>query len=295
MTPFPTSIASRRTPQRTGILVTLIAGALATAWMPLGAMASEGASPAVRPDGDNKNEKRVLLAQAVKRSTLVFPFDKPTATIPNLQDVTELLTDGASSRLAASGNYFVSPFRRSLPSISRLVNEQQLSEADVDANKGFADNTRATKVTKAIGYEVAFVGSIDDYQYSEADKQVTITVSGRLLDVVNNKVIKSATLSATSSKGGNAKQEERSLEAARNVSEKLMAQLVPVQGTPVVPQGKVPDQDAPKKKRRNNTWLWGLLIVGVGLGLGLSTSGGGNGGSGGGGGVDSPPAPPRSK
>src|SRR5258708_26197255 len=179
-----------------------------------------------------------------------------------------------------------------MPAVARLHNDQQLTDSDL--MKPFAeDNAKATKITKLVGYDVAFVGSVDDYQYAAADKQATVTVSGRLLDIVTGKIIKSATLSASSAKGGTAKEAERALEAARNAGEKLMVQLVPtIIANPTVPSKAPGKTHTPSSggKKRSGGWIWGVLAVGLGLGIGLAPGRGGRGGGGGGGPFLPPPS-----
>lgn len=166
-----------------------------------------------------------------KRTLLLFPFDFPNANIKNAPEVMGLLADVARSRLLLTRTYAVTPFRRGLPTVARLHGEQQLTDSDI--TPPFAeDNIKAVKIAKLIDYEVVFVGSIDSYAYNDADRQVEITISGRLVEVdpkaTSGKVLRSATLTATSEKGGRANEEERAMEAARSAGEKLMAQLVPL-------------------------------------------------------------------
>jgi ABC-type uncharacterized transport system auxiliary subunit len=219
---------------------------------------------------------------------LVFPIDTPDS-VPGASDVSGLVTDVVRSRLIASDTYVVIQYHKSLPPVARAHNDQQLS--DNDLGKPFAeDNAKATKVTKLIGYELAFVGSVDNYEYNTADKQATVTMSGRILDTTNGKIVKSATLSAASDKGGTAKEPERAQQAARNAAEKLMTQLgvvaaQPSMATPV--RTKPVDQGNHRKK--NSNWLWGVFAVAVGLGIGLAAGTGGGGGTS----QDLPPPPPR--
>ena len=179
---------------------------------------------------------------AATRPFLLFPVDVPDSSVPGAAEVTGLLTDVARSRLLASGTYFVTQFHRAHPTIARLHSDQQLTDSDV--TKPFAeDNAKGTKIAKLAAYDVIFVGSVDDYQYNATDKQATVTMSGRLLNVADGKIIKSATLSATSAKGGTAKEPERAEEAGRSAAEKLMTQLVPVIAPP-------PADPAKKDKKR---------------------------------------------
>lgn len=224
------------------------------------------------------------LGHVLKKTILLFPFDVPSTTATNAEEMSGLLTDAAASRLIASGQYSVTTYYRAWPPVARLHNDQQLTEADVIAP--FAeDNRKAVKIAKAVAYDTVCIGSLDDYQYNESDKQVTVTVSGRIINVETGQVLKNVTLSASSARGTErSKEEDLNLDAVRQCSEKLMAQLAPM-GTAVV---QTPVKTTAERKKRNNDWLWGLLAIGLGLGIGLS----GGGGSGGGG-IENPPPPPR--
>jgi hypothetical protein len=225
------------------------------------------------------------LGYVLKKTLLLFPFDVPSTTATNAEELSALLTDAAASRLIASNQYTVTTYYRAWAPVARLHNDQQLTESDVIPPYA-EDNRKALKIAKAVGYEMVCIGSLDEYQYNESDKQVTVTVSGRILNVETGQVIKNVSLSATSAKGGErSKEEELNLDAARQGSEKLMAQLAPIGGAVVQ---TTPVKPITEKKKRNNDWLWGLLAIGLGLGIGLS-GGGGSGGSG----IEGPPAPPR--
>lgn len=235
--------------------------------------------------GAPEQNGRTSLGRALKKTLLLFPFDVPSTTAPNADELSNLLTEVAGSRLIATGNYAVTTYYRAWPPVARLHNDQQLGEADVIPP--FAeDNRKALKIGKLVGYDTVCVGSVDDYQYNEADKQVTMTVSARILVVETGQVLKNVTLSASSPKGGErAKEEELNVQAARQAMEKLMAQVAPVVSTTQTPIETAKPPAA--KKKRSNDWLWGLLAIGLGLGIGLASGGGG-----GGGGIDTPPPPP---
>src|SRR2546421_2304605 len=112
------------------------------------------------------------LSQAAKRTMLFFPFDVSGSNVPGKDDVSSLLSDVARSRIIASDAYSVVQFHRALAPVARLHNDQVLSDNDV--SPPFAeDNAKSVKVAKAVGCDVAFVGSVDDYSYAEADKQAS--------------------------------------------------------------------------------------------------------------------------
>lgn len=226
------------------------------------------------------------LAQAVRKTALLFPFDSNNISVANAEEISQMLTDQAYSRLILTNAYSVTRYFKALPTVARLHSDQQLTDADI-APPYAEDNRKPAKIVKLIGYDQAFIGSIDNYEYTNG--RATITISGRLLEVTDEgagyRVLRNAALSATSGSGST--EEERALNAARDAGEKLMSQLAPSVAVPVTPDTTKPAEKKPRK-RANMDWLWGVLAIGLGLGIGLSTGGG----RGGGGGSDSPPPPP---
>ncbi len=235
------------------------------------------------------NDESVNLAQALKKTVLVFPFDMP-ATVPNRLEVQQLLSDMALSRLLAANSYSVVLFNKNLPTVARLHIDQQLTDSDI-SEPYTEGSSKATKIGKLVGYDVAFLGSIADYQYDEAGKVVTLVVSGQLVDVKTGKFVTTpVTLTASSSKGSSAKEPGLALEAGRKAGEQLLQKLIPISGGAIVPAKVVSTPvTTEKKKKKGNDLLWGLLAVGLGLGIGIAGSGKSGGG---GGGSDSPPAHP---
>jgi hypothetical protein len=242
--------------------------------------------------GAYADDAKVNLAQAVKKTILVFPFDMPADGPPNKDEVSQLLTDTIVSRLLASGQYTVVQYHKTLPPVARLRLDQQLTDSDVAPP--FADDAaKATKISKLVGYDVAFTGAVDEYTYNESDNQVDIVARGQLLDIKTGKTIGAPViLKASSDKGGSAKQPAKALDAARSAGSQIGQKLIPIVSTPAPqptnPITKTPANEPQKKKRNNNGLLFGLLAIGLGLGIGLATSGGGHGS----GGSDNPPPPP---
>ena len=237
---------------------------------------------------------KISLAQALRRSILVFPVDVTGANIPAKDEVSNLLTDVVRSRLIASDAYTVTSFHRSLPPIARLHNDQQLSDTDV--NSPFAeDNLKATRIARLAAYDLVFIGSVDGYNV--ADNAGEMTVSGRIIEVGSGRIVRSATLSASSEKNPTAVEVDRVMQAARSAGDKLATQLAPQ----IVRQPTVTTTSAPARRpaaRKRNDWLIGLLAAGIVIGIAASASGNssapqfgvpGNGGGGG----DTPPAPPQ--
>jgi hypothetical protein len=241
--------------------------------------------------------KSISLAQAVRRSILVFPVDVKGANVPAKEEVSNLLTDVVRSRLIASDAYTVTSFHRSLAPVARLHNDQQLSDTDV--NEPFAeDNAKATKVARLAGYDIVFIGSVDNYAVTDGAGEMTL--SGRIIEVGTNRIVRSATLTHSTAKNAAAPEIDRVMDASRGAGEKLATQMAPqivrppVTTTPTAPTRK------PSTRKRND-WLLAILGVAVIAGIASSASGGsgapqfgspgGNGGGGGGG--DFPPPPPQ--
>jgi hypothetical protein len=259
----------------------LLAAIFATTWVPQIAFGAVEAG-------------KISLAQAVRRSILVFPVDVTGANIPAKEEVSALLTDVVRSRLIASDAYTVSSFHRSLAPVARLHNDQQLSDTDVNAP--FAeDNAKATRVARLAGYDLVFIGSVDGYNV--ADNAGEMTVSGRMIEVGTGRIVRSATLSAASTKNPTAVEVDRAMESARAAGDKLATQLAPqIVRQPTTPIISTPTRRSSARKR--NDWLIGLLAAGLVIGIAASASGNssapqfgipGNGGGGG----DTPPAPPQ--
>lgn len=258
---------------RSALKALCLAAGLAGIMAPMGVQAQKSGS--------------VSLNIQAKKTLLVFPADVPASAGTAAPDMSLLVADMASSRFLASNVYSVTVYHKSLPQVARLRNDQQLSE--VDATAPFAEDSRkAVKIAKLIGYDTVCITSVDDYQYDETEKVVSLTMSGRVIEVETGKIIKSVTLTGAGSKGGKAKEDERAVEATRVTCDKLLGQVAPAPVQVANTSKPAVDTPRPPKKRKGGSdWLWVLLAVGAGVGLGLS----GHGGSGGG--IDTPPPPPE--
>ena len=210
-------------------------------------------------------------AQTEKRSVLVFPFDiANAAAVPDTTEMSSLLTDVARSRFLATNKYVVYTFYRGLPTVARLHNDQDLTDSDVTPPFS-EENAKPIKIAKLAGYDLAFVGSVDDYSYDTQAHQATVTVSGRLLDAATGKILKSITLSASSAKGGTEKEPQRALEAGRTAGEELMAKIEPLVSTAQPASGGKEKPTSTGGHRRSSNWIWGVIAIGLGVGIGLAS------------------------
>ncbi|HSV74304.1 MAG TPA: hypothetical protein VLH79_11145 [Chthonomonadales bacterium] len=218
-------------------------------------------------------QRRGDLVLAPTQPLLLFPFDVADITATNGPEISQLLTDVAGSRARIARTYMVTEFYRTFPPVARLHSEQQLTDADVTAPFG-EDNRKAARIIRAIEYEFALVGGIAEYSYDAANRRVTITVSGRLLqattDAVGYRVARSALGTGTSPAGGpNTREEELALAAARAAGEQLVDQLLP---RPAPAPAAVTPVEPVQPRRGRHDWIWGAVAVGLGLGIGLSTA-----------------------
>jgi len=163
-----------------------------------------------------------------RKGLLVFPVEVVGANVPNAADIAGSAMNTVMSRFQLAKVYIVTEFLRGYPPIARLLAEQELSTADV--TPPFVDeNRKVTKVARLIGYELAFVGAVSDYQNNVEKKQLSITVSGVLLettrDAVGFRIVKSAVGSATEAVGA-AGETAAALAASRAAADQLMTELL---------------------------------------------------------------------
>jgi len=229
------------------------------------------------------------LAQATKKLLLVFPTDVVAANVPGADQASDLITGVLADRAIISGLYSVTRFYKTLPTVSRLHDDQQLTDADVSSPFN-EDARKATKIAKLSGYDLVLISSVDDYEYDADGKVATVHLSASIVDAQTGRTVGAGLVAkpGTSAKGGAGKEEDRAVEAARAAADNVSKDLLPLNSiTSTQATTAQKPEKAPGKKKRSMDWLWGLVAIGVGLGIGRSSGGGG-----GGGGIESPPAPP---
>ena len=157
------------------------------------------------------------------RVVLVFPTDGKGGVSDQLADV---ITETIQGRIAASNRYQTVYFLRSIPTVTRALNEANLTANEV--SHPFDDDTKLKKVMPYVGYDMALTTSVDSYTYDAAKNQVTLLISARLIDYRGAKPIVRAVAENGSSaaSGGNAKELTLATQVAKSISEKLMTSLL---------------------------------------------------------------------
>lgn len=180
---------------------------------------AKGSTPS---KGKTKGNK---LSSLIKPVVLVYVPDNKGGVS---SDAADIVADVYQSRLRATDQYYAVFFTRGLPAIQRGLMEQTFTADEI---KQPYDNTqKAAKLTKAIGYKQAIVGSIDDYKFDPDTKQVDIILSARWLDFSGPtpKVVRVVTLTGTGdAKTTKGKDETQiALAVARATAEKLISDLL---------------------------------------------------------------------
>lgn len=176
--------------------------------------------PPKKTTGKGKSNKA---SNAVKRIVVVFPVDAKGAS----ESLSDIITDVEKARLSTSGQYSGISFLTSLPSVRRSVNEQSLTQTDI--LPPYAMRTKAQKLTMAAGYDVAMVSSLDSYEYSADNQNVTMVLTIQMIDFSgttprNYTAADTVTTPAKSAK--NATDTMAAETAARSLAEKLMTSVL---------------------------------------------------------------------
>ena len=173
---------------------------------------------------DKKGKTSGKMPIMAKRLALVFPVDAKGAAAEQLSDI---ITDVEKARLSTSGMYSGISFLTSLPSIRRAVNEQSLTQADVQPP--FATRTKAQKLTMAAGYDIAVISSMDSYEYSADNQNVTMVLSIQMIDFSGDtprNYTAADTVTTAPKSAKNAADTTASEPAARSLAEKLMTTVL---------------------------------------------------------------------
>ena len=157
------------------------------------------------------------------RVILVFPTDGKGGVSDQVSDV---VTETIQGRIAASGKYQTVYFLRSIPTVTRALNEATLTANEV--SHPFDDDVKLRKLMPNAGYDMALTTSVDSYTYDPAKNQVTMLISARLIDYRGAKpIVRAAAENGSSAaNGGNAKELGLASQVAKSITEKLMTSLL---------------------------------------------------------------------
>ncbi len=159
---------------------------------------------------------------APSRIVLVFPTD---STDPNSGQLSDAVTDVEQGRLSASGAYQTVYFLRSIPTIKRALNE---GLAPSDATKPYDKDDKVKQLCQITGYNLAILSNVDSYAYDKDKNQVGFILTVSLIDYSGEKPVKigSVVSQGESPAGGNARESDLANALARNLTEKIMSQIL---------------------------------------------------------------------
>lgn len=191
--------------------------------------------------GKKKKEKEAPPApKAEPKRILQFSTDYAEGSkAANLADSVER---GISRRLVANDEYSVTMFYAAMPLVKRGLIDHVIDKKDIE--KPFDKTEKAKKLAALAGYNLVVLSSINDYQYNEDKKQVTLDISIRIVDFSGEKpaVVKFVAETATSpADAGKDKAEDKiALDFVRDLVEKLMKDVMKPKNTTPAPTDKKP-------------------------------------------------------
>ena len=187
-------------------------------------------SPSAKPAKEKKSNKPVEV-----RRVLMFPPD-----LPSPAGISDQLTDDilrvVQRRLEATGNYYATPFLRSLPTVKRAVNEGTLTAGDTDRPFNIVKIKRLAQIG---GYSMVFWPSVTSYAYDADKHQVTLGLSLSLYDYAGEKpIVRTAAEDLTVTGDASKTEVALALNTARDLTEKLMTELF--KPRPITKEGDAP-------------------------------------------------------
>lgn len=179
-----------------------------------------------RPGKTNSRMSRMSkdkMMATPSRVIVVFPTDGKGGVSDQIADT---ITETIQGRIAASGRYQSVYFLRSIPTVTRALNEATLTPNEV--SHPFDDDTKLKKLMPTVGYDMALTTSVDSYTYDPAKNQVTLLISARLIDYRGAKpIVHAAAENGTSpASGGNAREIVLANAVAKSITEKLITALL---------------------------------------------------------------------
>lgn len=158
-----------------------------------------------------------------KRVMLFFPTETKG---DKMAGAGEIVADVIKSRLASSDLFAPSTFRTSIASVRRAINEHTLTDKEVSGP--FDSNQKIEKLMKVAGYDLAMSSSLDDFSFDAAKHAATVSISLTLIDLTQpkSKFTSIADLVTTPENSVKSADDPAAEQAARDLAEKLMTQLI---------------------------------------------------------------------
>jgi len=218
----------------------------------------------------------LLLAQGFAsqvRELVLFPFAEGAAVQPTEEfNVGVEMLNALYAQLKEIPNLYVVRYRETNPSIQRALEENRLRRDRLTPpfNQREADGTwRAARIGAVMGANLAFAGRIEEFSYNPETREVTLTVSGELIDVATNEVL----LSVAETGRGRLGRDETDPNLARIAAVAQVAERI---GTAMrerlAPAAEQPIKAEPRKQpdRRRERAIASIFVVVIGAILGAS-------------------------
>jgi len=207
------------------------------------------------------------------RELVLFPFGQGAAVQPAEEFNVEVeALNALYAQLKDIPSLYVLRFRETNPSIRRAIDENRIRRDRLTPpfNEREADGTwRAARVGALMGANLAFAGRIEEFSYNPETREVTLTVSGELIDVATNEVL----LSVAETGRGRLGRDETDPNLARIAAVAQVAERI---GTAMrerlAPAAEQPIKAEPRKQpdRRRERAIASIFVVVIGAILGAS-------------------------
>lgn len=220
------------------------------------------------------------VVSAPTTSLVVFPFDNTTSA--GGKELGTSVASAVRSWLGLSSSYSPAVFSVNNSTIQRAKQEKRVDDAEL---MGPFDSAKSLKLGKELGAQLVLIGSIDDYKYDSAAKDVQVTLTAQLFNVKTGEEVKTVALTGTG-KGIPGATDESTLagKAVEDAVGKAVRSIAMVDSSPTITA-----KAAPKKSKSiwQSKTFWLCLVGAAGAAVAL-TSGGSDKKSG----NDLPPPPP---
>lgn len=139
---------------------------------------------AARPDSQKQAPKQTAKSEkkAEPRRLLTLPIDAPDGKGEALTDALDSLV---KKRFTEKDVFTLTGFEPNSALIKRALIDRQIDRKDL--KKPFDNLPKAKKIANLLGFNLVLLVSINDYQYDEAKRQVTLDVSMRIVDFSGEK------------------------------------------------------------------------------------------------------------
>lgn len=193
-------------------------------------------------------------------AVLVVPLENKTQT--GGDELAARVTDAVKMALEGSGRAAVVAASESSPSAKRAVEQERTLSAE-DLRPPW-DAEKARRVGRALGADVALMGTIEEYSFDEAAKRVTIALSIQRIDVNSEQAPVSIGVTGRSADRPRPPAKEGTLmaEALDDVAVKVAEAVV---GGGAV--AKVAEKPKAPRKSRTRKWLLPLLAVAAAIAI----------------------------